>query len=685
MPATGAFSKLSSLFSRKNADICSACYKKLKWFSESEEVGTNDTKLAFAPKCAVCAFFKAAVRGLDKKNLEQIRDANSWSTETDFTAAAVRKPWGARADKIFGTDFHERYFPDLGYIEISWRHGHKDGSRINCALVRVGRTEDQVTVNRATDSSLIESVYPLPTVHEWLWASAAHDHSRYTIHGQAGKHDLSRHSRSFHLIDCQDQCVVKMGDDTAYAALSYVWGNTRQIMLTKANCNRMLQRNSLDIVLPKTIRDAMSVCTALNIRYLWVDALCIIQNDEQDKMTNINNMDMVYQRAVLTIVAATGEHADSGLPMYHYGFSNHGNYVSAHGVFLQEWKDQWGSGREQRPKWSTRGWTYQEAMLSTKILLFSRDTIYCICPCQTLMFDPLTSRCHDTNSGSELIPTFTSSTTGEEPGHFYQIYTSAIAEYLTRSLTSSGDSLNAMKGILSRLESGIGPFQYGLPLQTHPSSLLWSLDDAVALSRITHSPSWSWAGWSATMGMGRLRSDDLYMAYVSVQLFALSEAGLSPITVGVSTKLQLHLQRTIQSQAFRAKTTEFGNLLQQLCPTSAEMSSSADLGARTKIPHDHIIVFGAWEVQMDITHAYNNVYSVHGSLDGQMSRSVIIWWFNLSKKLWSMDTDSFYVEVLVTYILKISGAISLKRSTLLLVSVLASLSLRIPLRLGYKV
>jgi hypothetical protein len=59
-------------------------------------------------------------------------------------------------------------------------------------------------------------------------------------------------------------------------------------------------------ILPRTIRDAIEVTRAIDYRYLWVDSLCIIQDDEQDRDFQIAMMDQIYSNADLTIAAGSG-------------------------------------------------------------------------------------------------------------------------------------------------------------------------------------------------------------------------------------------------------------------------------------------------------------------------------------------------------------------------------------------
>jgi hypothetical protein len=65
-------------------------------------------------------------------------------------------------------------------------------------------------------------------------------------------------------------------------------------------------------MLPQTIQDAISVTHRLGIRYLWVDALCIIQDNPIDKSTEINAVGANYKNATLTISAASAASVELG-------------------------------------------------------------------------------------------------------------------------------------------------------------------------------------------------------------------------------------------------------------------------------------------------------------------------------------------------------------------------------------
>jgi hypothetical protein len=113
---------------------------------------------------------------------------------------------------------------------------------------------------------------------------------------------------SFRLIDVKEKCIVPASSRNGYVALSYVWGNVPQTLLTKNSHHKLATSGCLadpELGVPQTILDAMQVCHRLNRRYLWVDALCITQDDDNDKEAQIWAMDRIYCCAEFTIVVNT--------------------------------------------------------------------------------------------------------------------------------------------------------------------------------------------------------------------------------------------------------------------------------------------------------------------------------------------------------------------------------------------
>lgn len=118
-------------------------------------------------------------------------------------------------------------------------------------------------------------------------------------------------------VDVYQRCVVEKTVSCRYIALSYVWGTVPAIRLFKSNRHQMMKSGSLGDnweLVPRTIQDAMDLVERLGERYLWVDSLCLVQNDDDDVRAGTAVMDLVYERSVLTIAAACGHDSSYGLP-----------------------------------------------------------------------------------------------------------------------------------------------------------------------------------------------------------------------------------------------------------------------------------------------------------------------------------------------------------------------------------
>jgi len=181
--------------------------------------------------------------------------------------------------------------------------------------------------------------------------------------------------------------VLSLGDTKSdvrpYVALSYVWGSKQDYVLTKASLAEM--RTGLDPSrLPRTISDAIWAAHRLGFDYLWVDALCIIQDSPEDKARELPLMSDTYSKSSLCIVvasaAAAGEgflkapepprflvdpfevrvdSADDCSPLLTFGYR--APYKSSGDPI------------------SSRAWTLQERVLPRRLLIFSRSGVMWMC------------------------------------------------------------------------------------------------------------------------------------------------------------------------------------------------------------------------------------------------------------------------------------------------------------------
>jgi len=119
------------------------------------------------------------------------------------------------------------------------------------------------------------------------------------------------------LIDVTDNCLVRSQNTCRYLALSYQWGTCNSLQALRSNIAQLEKKGGLldfVAVTPVTIQDAIILTRHLGERHLWVDALCIIQDDDDIKANEIANMDAIYNHALLTIIAGSGVDANAGLP-----------------------------------------------------------------------------------------------------------------------------------------------------------------------------------------------------------------------------------------------------------------------------------------------------------------------------------------------------------------------------------
>jgi hypothetical protein len=104
---------------------------------------------------------------------------------------------------------------------------------------------------------------------------------------------------------------VDGGEAAKYAALTYCWGKIMPDSGKTTSSNLAIYEKAIDLQqLPTTFRDAIQISRGIGIAYLWIDALCIIQDSREDWEEEAAAMGLVYTIAVVTIAAATSDHCN---------------------------------------------------------------------------------------------------------------------------------------------------------------------------------------------------------------------------------------------------------------------------------------------------------------------------------------------------------------------------------------
>lgn len=294
---------------------------------------------------------------------------------------------------------------------------------------------------------------------------------------------------------------TKMAQFVSYAALSYCWGDTgHNRFKTEKHTLAMRKQGFEYFQLPDTLRDAVKVARTLDLQYLWVDALCIVQDWEEDKSKGISKMWQIYRSATVVISAALASHSNQGFlherdlkscylntwAIPWHKVDNEGNR-SEDFAFCAEGEIR----RVRKEPIDSRAWTLQENKLAHRVIRFGSSQMIWRCP-----------RGYHVDGGSKDEEPLNKDSTVVKVKASYE-WTDMVEEFTTRSIGKAEDRLPAFAAVAADYAErhNIGPNQYraGLWASWLAFGLLWyikDVDDEATypdiLSTEEKSPTWSW-------------------------------------------------------------------------------------------------------------------------------------------------------------------------------------------------
>ena len=298
-----------------------------------------------------------------------------------------------------------------------------------------------------------------------------------------------------------------------YVALSYCWGSKQRGITTTANVGQRVTQGIHVNELSQTVKEAIMVTQRLGLQYLWVDAVCIIQDSEEDKDVQLQRMFEIYQNAYLTIAAASSSDSDAGFlrmreaprPSVNIPFWSRSESLGSVNVHLEEFYD------EDSEPLNKRGWALQEKLLSPRLVVYASHTIQFQCQTQTVNLGR--SLHNPTYVEPNLLPTpilydFDPNTYPLTTNEAVNAWMAVVMMYSPRELSFAGDKLVALSSLAQAFQPHIGTaYLAGIwaGREVLPFLLLWEVIPNHNGSKYPTyiAPSWSWASLAVPVFFGQ--------------------------------------------------------------------------------------------------------------------------------------------------------------------------------------
>ncbi|KAJ3523271.1 hypothetical protein NM208_g12518 [Fusarium decemcellulare] len=302
------------------------------------------------------------------------------------------------------------------------------------------------------------------------------------------------------------------GKKNHYLTLSYRWdqNSVASSKTVKGNLEAHEKGIALD-TLPQIMQDAIHITRKLGLRYLWIDALCIIQDSREDWQAEAGDMANTYKRSTVTLAAAadTGND-DASETIFRERSKSHirplrcrGGWLDGSAMYIFADRTSTKDGSRPQSVLDTRGWVLQEQLLSPRVLTYSHGEIFwdCVCLNASETFPGGIPAFYDTDLKAVDFRLFKKAILGSgegnvKPGQLHKLWHSIVEEYSRRKLTLETDKLAALSGLAKEMTNVLrDDFVLGLWKKTLWRDLLWWVKSPATATIPTGfiAPSWSWA------------------------------------------------------------------------------------------------------------------------------------------------------------------------------------------------
>jgi hypothetical protein len=365
-------------------------------------------------------------------------------------------------------------------------------------------------------------------------------------------------------------CETEGHEKGKYMSLSYCWGKSREFTTTRATLEER-KRQIMIADMPKTYQDAICVTRELGVRYLWIDSLCICQDDMDNWERESAKMSSIYTNAYLTISASRARDSAEGFlgprPPQAYveieytapGTDSVQGQALAFGLPLREEAVPTDYVSMPSEPLSDRAWGLQERVLSRRMLHYGTLQMFFECSAGFRGEDGLSlpQRYHsvhtdlkdqpEENAGEEVEKALPSSDLSSHKlnqgkAALLREWENLLWSYGTRKLTNASDKLPALSGLASIFAKRMqDEYVAGLWRSHLIEGLLWEGLDARRVSEY-RAPSWSWASMDGTPGMALLGEYESLAKVLNVKVNVKGANPYGEVTGGY-IKLRAPLER----------------------------------------------------------------------------------------------------------------------------------------------
>ncbi|CAH0027415.1 unnamed protein product [Clonostachys rhizophaga] len=275
----------------------------------------------------------------------------------------------------------------------------------------------------------------------------------------------------------------------SYVTLSHCWGSSDHLKLLKSNLDYLQsQEGNPPTTLPKTYQHAFIVALALGFRFIWVDSLCIIQDDDRDWREQSSVMGMIYKHGQCNLAATWAHDGKDGCFSYRepevvkpplVELTSAGDKLTRNHVIVDSLV--YHNDLHHAPL-NTRGWVVQERYMARRQLSFCKQQVYWECeellaseqfPCG--IPGTLTNLTH---VNQWALPGVKPSLNFKEESSLRDAWTALVEQYSRCQLTRSSDKVIALAGLAGEFRSSLGDiYLAGMWKTDLIRQICWSVDE----------------------------------------------------------------------------------------------------------------------------------------------------------------------------------------------------------------